>query len=65
MSLCRTANVNILHDYIMSDIDVFPVPNDQKWRISMLNDLLDEQSAPSNLLTSDEIKMMMDTVCCS
>ena len=65
LSLCRHANATNLEDADMSDFSVFPVPDDQKWRIPLIKYLIEESNNPSNFFNHDELELRMHTVCCS
>ena len=64
LTLCRHANVRNLEDANTHEFDAFVVPDDQRWRIPLIKDLIEETLNPSNLLTRDELELMMHTVCC-
>ena len=64
LSLCRHARVRNLEDADICVFDAFPVPEDERWRIPLIKDLIEENLNPSNLLTRDELELLMHTVCC-
>ena len=63
MTLCRQANADSLDEVNFENFHVYPVPDDQQWRIGLLKDLLYEKQHPTNL-TSDELGLMLYTLCC-
>ena len=64
LSLCNHARVRNLEDADICVFDAFPVPEDERWRIPLIKDLIEENLNPSNLLTRDELELLMHTVCC-
>ena len=43
---------------------VYPVPEGQQWRLSMLHELLDLRGAGSQSLNTEEIDVIMNYICC-
>ena len=63
--LAQLARVENFCDANLDSFTVHPVPVDQKWRVNLLRDLLDEQYNPISNLTREEIQMIMSYVCCT
>ena len=64
LSFCQQANVLDLGETIAEDYPVYEVPEDQKWRVSFMNEILDEIKEPSSFLTRDELEHMLEVICC-
>ena len=65
LHLAQLARVQNLCDAYSDSFTVHLVPDDQKWRVNLLRDLLDEQYNPTSNLTREEIQMIMNYVCCT
>ena len=64
MGICREANVNDIRLVDLSALTVYPVPQDEVWRINFLNDILDERDDESAALLSDEeLAQVLHFVC--
>ena len=61
----QLARVENMCDAYSDSFTVHPVPVDQKWRVNLLRDLLDEQYNLTRNLTREEIQMIMNYVCCT
>ena len=64
LSFCQQVNATDLGELIAKDYPVYEVPEDQKWRVSLLKEILDEIQNPSSFLTRDELEHMLEVICC-
>ena len=63
MNICSEANANSLSDVDLTDIIINPIPAGGELRVDLLHDLLQERDSNAELLTEEEVQLMMDFVC--
>ena len=63
-NICRDAGVTSINLVNPSEISINPVPAAEAWRVPLLLDLLDARDINQGFLNEEELKQMMNQVCC-
>ena len=64
MNICREADATDICSLDITKIKVNPVPVGEEWRVPLLKDLLYEKTSPDRFLHEDEVKLLLNFVCC-
>ena len=67
MLMCNKGNINSLEEGDINSLEYYPVPEDEKWRLSLLSELLDSRSLSSEIpgFTHEEVTDLINFVCTS
>ena len=67
MLMCTKGNINSLEEGDIDSLEYCPVPEDEKWRISLLSELLDSRSLCSEIpgFTHEQVTDLINFVCTS
>ena len=63
-NICRDAGVRRIDLVDINSIQINPVPAEQEWRIPLLADLLVNRDNNPGFLTSEELQLMVEHICC-